>query len=56
MSVLYSQHSLQDSKLASCEEQGPSRWAVALLSKIIKFNLSMITGIKESIRKIKKKQ
>jgi hypothetical protein len=25
MSVLYSQHSLQDSKLASCEEQGPSR-------------------------------
>jgi hypothetical protein len=34
MIAMYTQHSLQYTKLASCEEQGPSSWAVVLLSKI----------------------
>jgi hypothetical protein len=32
LSVLYTQGSLQDSKLVSVEEQGPSKWELVLLS------------------------
>jgi hypothetical protein len=32
--ILYTQHSLTDTKLASCEKKGTFSWAVFLLNKI----------------------
>jgi hypothetical protein len=34
MSIQYAQHSLQDAKFESGEEQGQSKWETALLSKM----------------------